>query len=717
MKQKQYFIFLFSTSHSFAQINLTIDVSQHYKITNPMYGFHTSDFFQHCVCYDPDLPPGGDIDIDLCMQYARDIQPQVLRMPSGGSSKLMHLLDDKGYGYREAEIESFHDDGYMSDDEYADYTGALILQNDLDPGVNYLERFIDLCLDQYAATGVKPKVIYVAKVLDSPYEAEDLTAYNLDILEKMIVDYGLEVVGVEMGNEVYGGGWELFPAFANANAYLSTILPLMVAIKSAYPTMKIGVVAAPEPEYYFSIEGDVDTYNKYKTWNNTLKTKCAVAPFNTIVDAFIIHLYMFDNAYPDCAFDTSGNLYDDYLAETPYNIDFESEDAYLGPPWQCARSAYNDFTLTKLTSIYNAYAGGYTYSLGIGKKYWVSEWGLQPSNPFGNSFIEASYVMQYLLNMAEISHNLSPATAGQVEYMIKHNYTAANPSAGVFSKHQDLDPSTSGAFLKRMNYYSFYMMRSIFRDRMEHAQETISYTGTGETPYIKTYMKKISNVGSTSNYDLYIFYNNQNADPITLNLPSITFKNGTATLPRAFPGSYFYNHIDARQIYQGIGETQYFKQNSWYDDYEDDIYPEFDDGTPGEWEINAIEVNSGLVTNISLEGYSYGYIYTRVQFPTWGGFRLMNENNTEEQVNENTDGNMYPNPASDHTTLYFSKTDVYAKYDCSIYNLHGQLMRQYEDINGDALQINKETFVSGIYLYKLFENGKEIGNGKFVFAE
>lgn len=715
MKTLIFFMLVFCLVTLKAQLTINMDVADHYTLSNPNYGMHTSDFFEHCACYDPDLPGGGIPAIDQCMDYAASMKPQVLRFPSGGSSKFMHLLDDRGYGYRQSEIDNFYTDGFMPVDEYMDFSTAVDNQELLAPGTNYLERFIDLNFGMYAYTTVMPKVIYVAKVLDSPYEVEDIIAYNLAVLDKMINVYGLNVVGVEMGNEIYSTGWEAFPGFLNSDQYLSTVKPIMQAIRTNYPTLKIGVVAAPEPEYFFSIDPNPLKYAKYKQWNSRLKIKGTSPEYTTLIDAFIIHLYMFDNAYPDCAALPAGNLYDDYEDAVPYNIDFAAPDPLLFPPFECAKNAYNQFTKTDLFNIYDNYVSGFTYSLGTTKKYWITEWGLQPAAPFGNTFVESNFVMQYLLNMAEISDNISPGSTGQVEYMIKHNYLTAGVWAGAITEPGSKDPDLPSAyFFRRMGFYTFSMMSNLFRSQFEHTKENVIYTGVGESPFIKTYLKLIN--PAMHLYELNIFYNNQNSNAITfMPMGSISFKNGIPPLTFSYAGNITKTKIKALQIYQGIGETQYFKINDFYLDYEDDILVDA---------FSPIDDITGLVTSthvpgaaISLEEYSFGYLKVNVKFPTWGGFRTEDEIAVQTVSGKNIESTLYPNPSSQSATLYFSDFNYQSTYSCDIYDINGSNVRNYRSVEGNIILIDKNELPAGLYLYKLFENNESISEGKFVFTE
>ena len=81
-----------------AQVTVSISYFNNKAIEPDLWGFHMSNFFESCACYDPeDTSPGPDVDIDLCMQMAANLKPRVLRFPAGGDHTLMHLTDPNGY--------------------------------------------------------------------------------------------------------------------------------------------------------------------------------------------------------------------------------------------------------------------------------------------------------------------------------------------------------------------------------------------------------------------------------------------------------------------------------------------------------------------------------------------------------------------------------------------------------------------------------------------
>lgn len=79
---KFFFLLLFSLLLSFnsmSQITIDIQYYDNRNIPDELFGFHMSNFFEQCVCYDP-VSPGPPVDsIEQCMSYAADLKPRVVR--------------------------------------------------------------------------------------------------------------------------------------------------------------------------------------------------------------------------------------------------------------------------------------------------------------------------------------------------------------------------------------------------------------------------------------------------------------------------------------------------------------------------------------------------------------------------------------------------------------------------------------------------------------
>ena len=106
--------FLFLNS-LLAQVTVSISYYNNKAIEPDLWGFHMSNFFESCECYDPEDPSPDPITwIDLCMQMSANLKPRVLRFPAGGEHKFFHLNDTNGYGRRYADIDEMETVGWIT---------------------------------------------------------------------------------------------------------------------------------------------------------------------------------------------------------------------------------------------------------------------------------------------------------------------------------------------------------------------------------------------------------------------------------------------------------------------------------------------------------------------------------------------------------------------------------------------------------------------------
>ncbi|MFT6246160.1 MAG: N-acetylneuraminic acid mutarotase [Salibacteraceae bacterium] len=72
---------------------------------------------------------------------------------------------------------------------------------------------------------------------------------------------------------------------------------------------------------------------------------------------------------------------------------------------------------------------------------------------------------------------------------------------------------------------------------------------------------------------------------------------------------------------------------------------------------------------------------------------------------------MYPNPAIDQVNF---SSDQYQEFDIALYDLLGNSISTVSAINGKA-QMNRQSFASGTYLYRVMVDGKSVHSDRVVF--
>lgn len=73
---------------------------------------------------------------------------------------------------------------------------------------------------------------------------------------------------------------------------------------------------------------------------------------------------------------------------------------------------------------------------------------------------------------------------------------------------------------------------------------------------------------------------------------------------------------------------------------------------------------------------------------------------------------VYPNPFAINATVSFGKEVHNATF--SLYNLLGEKVKTFSEINGKNIRVDRENLQSGIYIFEVIEKGNRIGRGKAV---
>ena len=424
------FVTFFVVTSISSQVTVSISYYNNKDIEPNLWGFHMSNFFESCECYDPDdTSPGPDADIDLCMQIAANLKPRVLRFPAGGEHKFFHLNDASGYGRRYTDIDEMESVGWISSSTAAIENNKIDDQEEFFENIPFLERmvdFVEFCDDE---NGYKPEVIFVANVLLTKltgiYSPGDIESENLEAI-RYLLNEGVNIVGIEMGNEHYDDRKEINgkPIFNNPmnpnelyfNSYYQACLALLDSLDSdpALSDIPISLVAAPEPFH----GGDIGhfgsaTVSSYKAWNTALKDSAQSVTAGALFDAYTVHLYNVPREMPWCY----NMYYEDYASLNPSEPITTSNDDAIVAAWECANDSFRVYTKDTLQAIMNNWAGSCTDCLGNDKPYWMSEWGrfgvdgvktfssggtnYNYSGDFANTFIDGAFAFQFLLEMTD----------------------------------------------------------------------------------------------------------------------------------------------------------------------------------------------------------------------------------------------------------------------------------------------------------------------------
>jgi len=728
-----------------AQVTVSISYYNNKDIEPDLWGFHMSNFFESCECYDPeDATPGPDTDIDLCMQMAANLKPRVLRFPAGGEHKFFHLNDANGYGRRYVDIDEMETVGWITSSTAATENSKIDDQEEFYEDIPFLERmvdFVEFCAEE---NGYAPEVIFVANViltkLDGLYDPGEIESENLAAI-RYLLDQGVKVVGIEMGNEHYDDRKEVNkkPIFNNPsnpnelyfNSYFQACLPLLDSLDSdpALSSIPIALVAAPEPFHGESIgHFGSATASNYKAWNTALKDSAQSVTAGELFDAYTVHLYNVPREMPWCY----NTYYEDYAALNPTDeIEAGDNDEAIVSAWECANDSFRIYTHDTLRAILNGWAGSCTDCLGNDKPYWMTEWGRfgvsgldtietivgtetiidTISGDFANTFIDGAFAFQFLLEMTDYEAGASGTHLADVDYLIKHNYLSKSLGSTI-SEPLSLDPSggTDPPILRRAKYWPFIMMQDIYHKNYERViTSTVQLDGETRIPFIKCfYYDNPTSINLPSSFCLevpsgfsnpvfYMYFYNPYPDDITFKHEEMTGWEDDPEHPfnPSSDNAAFMKYVEVDQLYEHGGTNKWMLDNSFYSG-----------GQPQD--ITGISQQVVDLCNgdsIVLKGYSYGYVY-------WGitpePYRMTGQ--------EYTSLHAWPVPAQQEVYVQVDLPDETAIYQYKIFNISGQLVVQDMFPESGYLAVQRNHMTPGVYLFQLTtDTGETVGQSKIVW--
>ena len=328
------------------------------------------------------------------------LRPTVLRFPGGTLANYYHP-GEKGYGIKKSEVKV-----------------QIILQEYINQ-----QKLTTSALDEYIhhAKPLGVETLVVANLLTGTPEE---TVQVIDTLKSN----GLEVSGVELGNELYFGEYRY--KFPDVDTYITKAKEFSRVIKMKYPEVKVGVLAA---KVSGEAGGSVGSSGFATTWNTKLGQE-------TFYDSYIVHGYVNDDSCTT-------------------NLKKAFDEAFV-----CEKETLavikNDY-ISNLRNLVSSYFND--------KKMWYTEWNIKsPQNLVGNTITHAGFVLEMLINMNDFNQESNNV----LEYASYHNYLTKNYGYGALV----LDPSgkinTSGA------YEAFKLFNTI----SARGAKNVSYTQTKSLP-------------------------------------------------------------------------------------------------------------------------------------------------------------------------------------------------------------------------------------------
>jgi len=374
------------------KIDISISDSVTHEVNPLLYGFSCDNLYTEITNpYDTAF-----------LKMMKQLGPKVLRWPGGSYSNYVHALE-KGYGYVKSQVQN------------ADIRTSIkmerqnVFNTQSKSDHPYLLDFIQL------VKFCDAKVLLVANIVTgTPEECIDQI--------KFFRENGVEVIGVELGNELYMPN--LRNVFRFPGSYMVKANLFTTVLRKNLPGIKIGVCAAP-----YNKTGDVPMNNTetnfFKSWND------AISRDNNF-DAISIHYYL------------------PVPVKTGTTIDSVFQAAVKDLAWQ-----YSPGGLVSLSMDY--------YSKIFPKnKFWFSEWNIAPQltqEYYYNTLFQEIYIQKFLhfLNSYNAQHN------NQIETACFSSLATGGRSAnsGVITLRESKE-NLEGTFIKRAAFFGFENIKPLF---------------------------------------------------------------------------------------------------------------------------------------------------------------------------------------------------------------------------------------------------------------
>lgn len=410
------------------KIDIILSDSVWSEVNPLLYGFSCNNLYTEIL----------NPDDTAFLKAIKQLSPKLLRWPGGSSSNYVHAMEN-GYGYVKSQVQNVDIRASIQ----MERQGLFQLQTKVDhPYIFDFIRLVKLC---------NAKVLLVANIVTETPE---------DCMEqiKFFKESGVEVVGVELGNELFLPN--IRSVFPFPGSYIVKASKFATALRKSFPGIKVGACAAP----YDKI-GDVPA-NKtdkifFKSWNDAISRE-------NVFDAISIHYYLPVTTRPAISVDSAF-----YIA---------AKD------------------LTRLYSLGGQVPASMEYYSRIfpNNKIWFTEWNIasqQTQNYFYNTLYQSIYIQSFLnfINSYNAIHN------HQIELAAFSSLATGGRSAnnGAITLREEKE-NMEGTFIKRSAFYGFENISSIFSQ-----QHFLLKTNTSATHQISFYAYQ-----DTSDKSVSIYWNN-----------------------------------------------------------------------------------------------------------------------------------------------------------------------------------------------------------------
>jgi len=427
---------LYTGSSITADLNLQTDST--YFVDPQLYNFSLGFMFGNTMDEMPEV-----------RKLIKDLKPNVMRFPGGTVANFYHL-EGAGYGMKDNEVQTVP-------------IYQLNQKSRQNMSNNMIDRFIPIVKENNA------KVLLVANMYTS-------TPDEVVAMAKKFRANGIEIVGIELGNELYFKVYEA--KYTDGAAYLTKCKEFVPVIKAYDKSIPLGVLACPL--------GGSANREKFRTWNELLGKE-------DFYDAYIVH------EYTQCKACNQNETAD---------MDF----------------IFNQCGMTVTSISYNnvrQFVYDYYKQFFPNKKQWITEWNTINTEPYmSNTFLQGAHNADYLLNIIDVNAaNNNPINIASFHALAGDGITF--PMI-FYKENQKGTLNGNSSVSTTASYYTFYFFRNIFIDKARKCKQSITLSsGANEKDVI------IRSFISTEKKKLYIYCINKSSANTTLNINGSTSKSGT----------------------------------------------------------------------------------------------------------------------------------------------------------------------------------------------
>lgn len=752
------------------------------SIEKNIYGFNLTQFF-------PNVGEHTALAEDI-WPWVGDLHPQIFRFPAGANGKFMHPCKNDGtpnqgygldlceiaqfyvYADHEAELGScpiFEDtediDEFVADvddlilntglqDAFDDFAGEYSKQFLLPPSTSYVNQLATLInVIESNIENIDIQVIYCANTLTA---GEDELIATLDYM----IDNGIDVIGVEIGNETYNnlsdqifctfgdyfsfitGVYDAesysFPShcdppigypdpFNGYFEYISKVAPTLEinhnyigALRTNFPDLLIGLPAAPVDYEEFiddsgdeevnSIVGDFCDCDNENEWNSTLEDKLTLThdygagavPF---FDAIIAHIYLnpgngpseWGQDFADNFPSTESFCCSEYLSEYP---DLRLQAAYKSilPHFNEAfRDGANSFSGIINTYNENAeFAFHFNNPTYGSKKLWVTEWKYNPSNLEELDALENTLLQAYL----------------QFEWRISQYTINSNSVDDIYDNFLTISTIQSllgGSEGDLISNYNSNRGDEPYPGTFEYLRRAAYYADLLLKPISYNNLKYVTNSSFTCNDGLipdnqnyHMFFDDSNNDFYiffsNMNQEDIVLQLDESDFDDYFPGYIVELEAPLGKVFRGDQLYSTLGKN-WFYTY-NTFYSD-----PANYLVGLTHLNNIIyefpIYNISIPGHSMGYYKL--------GTNLLA---TKKDASESPELRIFPNPSNGNFSI--SINDSISSVNIDVYSISGILVESFTNIELETAQINfnLSNLFSGEYLINL--SGEQFQSSRLI---